>query len=89
MNKTNDDRPMGSMVNVGDVVEEMDNSAPAAVRVPDSPALSCCPSDFSEFERLKDVQKQVFKPTGRETVPKYLIKDQPPEESKLCREWLR
>ena len=56
MNKTQDDRATGSMVNVGDVVEEeADTSAPAAVRVADSPQLSCCESDFSEFERLKDV----------------------------------
>ena len=38
MNKTQDDRATGSMVNVGDVVEEVaDASAPAAVRVADSP----------------------------------------------------
>lgn len=30
--------------------------APAAARAAESPQLSCCPSDFSEFERLKAVE---------------------------------
>ena len=63
--------------------------APAAARVADSPPLSCCPSDFSEFERLKTVEEVVFKPQGKEIVPGYLIDDQPPPSSIPCREWLR
>ena len=66
-----------------------DGPAPAAARATESPPLSCCPSDFSEFERLKAVERDVFKPQGREVVPGYLVADQPPVASRPCREWLR
>ena len=53
------------MVNVGGVVCDDEllqastggGPAPSAVRAAESPALSCCPSDFSEFERLKEVEQ--------------------------------
>ena len=42
--------------------------------------ISCCYSDIDEFEKLKQIESEVFKDGKKDIIPEYLKSDFPPEE---------